>query len=386
MNNAFVIAADLNFTIEDILTSKSFETLAINKNLSFLIDPLFFNSYLEFINDLEEHKKAYKSTVNILYDKNSSIPLTLFGIIDEENVYIAAFPDKDINQISTFMQSCNNSRITKLSEFISDVLHNEPEENYYFEELSRINNELINTKRELSRKNRELKIMINEKNQLMGIVSHDLKSPLMSIYSIAEYYSRKSSYKDEVIKKVFNTFYSTLKQSLNLMQEVLDFSASKHGDEGLHKELTDIISLIKDTIRLNKVLAVKKHIRVSFRYKKAIPCVPLDRNKMSRVITNLIQNAVAYSKPNSRICVKVWPVKDLINISFRDQGEGIAGEDLQHIFKPYYRAKRINHSREQGTGLGLSIVKNIIELHNGSISVQSRLGKGTLFKIKIPLS
>jgi two-component system phosphate regulon sensor histidine kinase PhoR len=113
-------------------------------------------------------------------------------------------------------------------------------------------------------------------------------------------------------------------------------------------------------------------------------CIKADKNKMEQVFSNLIENAIKFNVNEGKISISAIVEKDKTKISIEDTGIGIPEKDLPRIFERFYRVDKGRSRELGGTGLGLSIVKHIIELHNGSISVESELNKGTKFTIIIP--
>lgn len=111
--------------------------------------------------------------------------------------------------------------------------------------------------------------------------------------------------------------------------------------------------------------------------------VLLDETLISRVLVNLLTNAVKYSPEGGEVVLTLRRDGDQIVMTIRDEGIGIDAEDMPHLFEPLFRAKTV--SNIEGMGLGLSIVKDCVELHNGSISVESALGKGATFTVRLPL-
>lgn len=109
-----------------------------------------------------------------------------------------------------------------------------------------------------------------------------------------------------------------------------------------------------------------------------------DEDKMEQVLTNLIDNALRHTSSGGSVSISVHSVKDGLKIDIKDSGSGIPEEDLPFIFERFYKADKARTRGRAGTGLGLAIVKNIVEAHNGSITVHSRIDKGTTFTFYIP--
>lgn len=112
----------------------------------------------------------------------------------------------------------------------------------------------------------------------------------------------------------------------------------------------------------------------------------IDEDRMEQVLTNLIDNALRHTPDDGAVTVKLAHVNQQITIEVADTGYGIPKEDLPYVFERFYKADKARTRGKSGTGLGLAIAKNIVERHNGSLSVESEVGIGTTFVIKLPLS
>jgi len=146
----------------------------------------------------------------------------------------------------------------------------------------------------------------------------------------------------------------------------------------------DLIALVRHTIDILRVKADKTGIKISFNYPSDFPNICLDKDRVSQVIVNLIDNAVKYSPSNSIVEVVIVPQNcDFVAIEVRDHGIGIPSSELEHIFDRFYRVNK--NQNVYGRGLGLTIAKFIAEAHGGDISVDSELGKGSVFTFSLPV-
>jgi signal transduction histidine kinase len=112
--------------------------------------------------------------------------------------------------------------------------------------------------------------------------------------------------------------------------------------------------------------------------------VLVDRVKITKVFNNLIENAIKYCQPGTRIEVRVWRVEDRVMVSVGDDGPGIDSTDLKTLFTPFQRTRARARSEEHSAGLGLAIAKHMVDLHGGQISVRSEIGVGTTFYVSLP--
>jgi two-component system phosphate regulon sensor histidine kinase PhoR len=144
----------------------------------------------------------------------------------------------------------------------------------------------------------------------------------------------------------------------------------------LDELLTDCVQSINHT-------ALKKNVRINLSINDAIE-IKADKEKLKSVFFNLIDNAIKYSNTGAEVSVTLNKIEnEKAVVTVEDKGEGISPEELPHIFKRFYRSNEIR-AEINGSGLGLTIAKEIIEMHHGTITVESMLGKGTIFKVIFP--
>lgn len=222
------------------------------------------------------------------------------------------------------------------------------------------------------------------KDDFMGMVSHELKTPLTSLKAYLQVLQRLAMNTESSFQQ--NTLEKSLKQVDNMNSMINGFLNVSRLDSGqmyIDKTLFDIellFSEIKD-----EVLATNHTHQIMFKTSGQI-FVLADREKISQVLHNLIGNAVKYSLPETLITVDYQIFGETLKISVHDQGKGISPEDQQRIFERYYRIKDINSESIAGFGIGLYLCKEIVELHNGTIEVQSSENNGSIFSFVLPLN
>lgn len=166
-----------------------------------------------------------------------------------------------------------------------------------------------------------------------------------------------------------------------MIQDLVDMARLESGQLRLDRvpiDLHDYLSDLKG--RLSDALDMQ---RVNLRIDKGLPRVYADYNRLERIFTNLLSNALKYSSPDSEVGVTAEQRDGLVQVSVIDQGVGIAPEDLHHMFQRYYRAKGTR--KTEGLGLGLYITRMLVEAHGGKIWVKSELGKGSTFSFTLPV-
>jgi signal transduction histidine kinase len=246
--------------------------------------------------------------------------------------------------------------------------------------------ELQEQKIALDEKNQKLEVINKQKNELIGIAAHDLRNPLSVINSFSEImFETAEDLKPQNLKEMLQIIQKTSHFSLQLLNDLLDFSKIDSGTLELKKIKLDYISFLKENIQQNEFFAVQKNMRITLNTSDPSIKFMFDPRRMEQVINNLISNAIKYSFPGNNIIVNVSIENESIVTSIEDSGQGIPEKDLPFIFQPFRQVSVKPTDNEKSTGLGLAIVKKIIDFHNGNITVSSTPGKGTKFTFYLPL-
>lgn len=254
---------------------------------------------------------------------------------------------------------------------------------HLYDELSRLNNELSTAQRELAKKNAELARLNEQKNQFLGIASHDLRNPLEVILTYSDFLLEDAApvLAPEQIDFI-HTIRSSSEMMLRLVEELLDVTRIEAGKLDLDLAQVDLGEAIEANVRRNRVLAAKKRIDIRLQRESGLPRLRLDAGKIEQVLDNLIGNAVKFSPPGSPVEVRVGRENGHVVISVEDHGPGIPADLLGKLFEPFTRG-RVREAK--GAGLGLAIVKSIVAGHGGDIRVESEIGRGATFQVCLPL-
>ena len=243
--------------------------------------------------------------------------------------------------------------------------------------------------RELEKKNRQLEDLNAFKSEMVAMTSHDLRSPLNVIMNYAEILSER--YKDIPIDKVKLYLSSIIKSGHkmnNFINEILDLEQIESGKYELNPSDFKIESLLENCIKLNRVTAESRDIKINYKNKGVHRSIIADKTKLEQLFNNVLSNAVKFSPSGGEIDVACEDSdEEKIYIQICDQGPGIPESETETIFTRYYQTKNSNDgqkSRGHGVGLGLFISKNIIDLHSGSIWVENLPDRGCCFHIEIP--
>lgn len=214
-------------------------------------------------------------------------------------------------------------------------------------------------------------------------VSHELKTPIGAISLLAEAISEAADDEEQV--RYFTSRLETESTRLKrLTNELIDLSRLQSTDSLEDATIIDTGEIIELAVDQARITAEAKRIRITVNAPKGL-LVFGDAALLLMAFHNLVANAVNYSAEGSPIGVGARILDEAVEVSFTDQGIGIAPEEHGRIFERFYRVDPARSRRTGGSGLGLSIVKHIVENHGGDIRVWSRVGKGTTFTVRLPL-
>jgi PAS domain S-box-containing protein len=214
---------------------------------------------------------------------------------------------------------------------------------------------------------------IKSREEILAIVSHDLKAPLNTIGLVGQIMQR-SDLADRIQRAV--------ERMRLLISDLLDFSKMESGTFSIVLSACSPEKLILPVIDGMKTLAEAKQQTLEWRIEPNLPEVAADGRRIGQVLSNLLSNAIKFTGEGGRIVVSARQRDDSIVISVSDEGPGIPQENLLKVFDRFWQAEKTKHL---GSGLGLSIAKGIIEAHGGKIWAESQLGRGSSFCFTLPL-
>jgi len=254
------------------------------------------------------------------------------------------------------------------------------------DELSILNNELVNLQREVSKKNAELAKLNELKNQFLGMAAHDLRSPLdINLMYSGFLMDEASGDLSDEHREFLSIIRSSSRYMLGLVNDLLDVSVIESGNLYLDREPTDLTELTRHAVHLNRILAEKKGVHLSVRCENGIPPLLLDRGRIEQVIHNLLTNAVKFSQPGGGVRIRLAQREGSAVLSVTDKGIGIDPERLASLFDRFGQKSTRGTGGEKGTGLGLAISHRIVTEHGGRMEAESTPGEGSELRILLPL-
>jgi len=257
----------------------------------------------------------------------------------------------------------------------------------YLEEMSRVNNELVNLQRELAKKNSQLEKLNQLKNQFLGVVAHDLRKPLFTVVAYAEYLiANQGKVSSTDCLQSLELIHKAGWRMNRMIDELLDISLIESGQFIKQISPTQLADVIKEAIEYVSSPNRLEGVTIKVDHSPELPLMMIDGPKIEQALINLIGNAVDHGGPNTTITVTVRHDESSCWLIVADDGPGIPPEKLEMLFETSRLHQSKKASGERSTGLGLIIVNKIVEAHGGEISVQSTLGEGSEFTIRLPIS
>lgn len=357
------------------------------KPFSSLLAPGNFKPAMDFLLEIRRQKVVLGRQLEMGSGEQRRAFQFAGGLTAEGLLIIGAPGSREFERFYTDLTLINNEQSNLIRTLMKQAPHDQRSiDADAFEDMTKLNNELATLQRELAKKNHQLEILNEQKNQLLGMAAHDLRNPLGVIMSYAKFLQHMTG--DRLQEKELQFVLQIEKSSqfmLRLLEDLLDVSQIESGKLNLKSEPVDFKRLIENNVKLNSELARQKNIAIALH----LPATPMqllaDPNKLEQVLNNLISNALKYSHPDTQVSVTVICEGGMLLTRVRDQGQGIPEAELEKLFKPFSKTSVKSTAGEKSTGLGLVITKKIVEGHGGQVFVESRVGEGSSFGFSLPL-
>lgn len=241
---------------------------------------------------------------------------------------------------------------------------------------------LVELVMEIEKSRREIESISREKDELLGIAAHDLRSPLSIILGAAQLLSTRSKEDDH---ELVQTILQSSRSMLELLNSTLDIEKIEHGRVSIELQKQKVLPILKKSVYNYLPMAQEKKIRIEYGESTDDALVSIDRIRMEEVFNNLLSNAIKYSYPDTKITVSTVLSNGHIQISVKDQGMGIREDELDRVFTRFAQISNKPTAGESSTGLGLAIVKKLVYLQDGAVAVSSVHGRGSTFTVTLPV-
>ncbi|HEX8407701.1 MAG TPA: HAMP domain-containing sensor histidine kinase [Thermoanaerobaculia bacterium] len=220
--------------------------------------------------------------------------------------------------------------------------------------------------------------LVRIRDEILGVVSHDLRSPLTTIGLSAQLIAGASP--DEQQEHV-QTIVAATRRMERLIHDLLDATRAEQGKLSIRHDVIDPAAVARDVVASHEPIAASKQIDFRPSVAGDLPQVRGDADRLAQALTNLIGNAFKFTPAGGVVRLSVEARDGKVRFEVSDSGPGIAPSDLPHLFEPFWQAKKTAHL---GAGLGLKITRAIVEAHDGSIDVTNLAGGGASFRIELP--
>ena len=233
---------------------------------------------------------------------------------------------------------------------------------------------------------RDIEQLNQSKLRFFTNISHEFRTPLTLIVSQVETLMQMQNYTPSLYNKLLSVYKNSL-QLRELISELLDFRKQEQGHMKIKVERHHFVDFLYENYLLFNAYAESKKINLHFEKLADDVMLWYDQKQMQKVVNNLLSNAFKHCQPNDSITLGLKTDGQAVTFWVEDTGCGIAADDLVHLFERFYQVEGMqeNKNGSSGTGIGLALTKGIVELHHGTIRVESELNKGTRFKVTLPL-
>lgn len=353
------------------------------------LDPDSRFKFLDFIIEIKSKRIAFGQKMNLRIGPEVYNLIFIGILIDQNLLIITSNNESDALLFLNEIQQINNEQANEIRFLMKGLAgknRDTGEDDNMLRDITRLNNELVNLQRELSKKNTELLRLDELKNRFLGMAVHDLRNPLNIINSYCELLKEElgNSISEKHQEFLGNILHSS-EYMLNLVNELIDIAKIDSGKMELNLREARVFPVILQSIQMNNVVAGKKNIKIQLEASDQQLRINADIQRIVQVLHNLISNAIKFSFPNSEIVVGLRRENDAALVSVTDFGVGIKPAFMPRLFIPFDNGGARGTQGEKGTGLGLAIVKRIVEAHGGKIWAESEPGKGSVFFVQFPL-
>jgi signal transduction histidine kinase len=238
---------------------------------------------------------------------------------------------------------------------------------------------------EYYQKNKLLTQVEELKTNFLSMMSHDLKTPIARIQGMTDVVLKDPNRLSPRQREALGTLAKSSQELLEFVSSILNLGRIESKQLELHLQSRDPNGLLTEAVEKLEHLAASKNIKIICEFEPLFS-VKMDVDLMRQVFSNLIENAIKYSPENTSILITSDESDGKVVIQIADQGVGIDEDELLHVFNKFYRSKTAKVSPTKGSGLGLYLAKYFVELHSGTISVDSRPGVGSTFSVELPTS
>jgi signal transduction histidine kinase len=335
----------------------------------------------------------------------------LIGIIDEDgsfsflnNQFISFLEDLELNPKNTSLDKIlrhPNIRVSESNKSVhypdpftikvnqSSLTHSTKEGSEYFYDFQYLsildeNNKEIGANVIIHDKTED-RLLDIKRNDMINVIVHELKNPITGVVGLSRLIIETDNMQPEEAKTLMKEVLNSGERMNELVNRFLEVQKLEAGNTMLNVSEIDVKEVIGEVVTLTKPLLSSKNLSITHTEKGQRFRIEADRVLVFDAVQNLLSNAVKYGDPERVIEIELQSLKDAVSIAVTDHGYGISIEDQGKVFEKFFRVKsNLKAAKEKGTGLGLAYVKQIMQRHNGDISLESSHDIGTRFVLTFP--
>lgn len=327
--------------------------------------PVFVNGSVRFILQTQSSLEIMKQTLASLLVMLMSIAFLLLLLGWVGSNWVASQALAPIKALSTTAQQVSEKSLATRMPLVAPF--------HEFQQLAQSFNTMLE----------RLQKVFEAQRRFVGDAAHELKTPLTAIKGNIEVALQKIRSPDEY-QDTLGTIAGQIERLIQLTKSLLTLAQFTGDRPPISLKHLELDSLIRDVSEEMKVLADEKGCTLCLDM-KAVPGVLADVGLLKQVLINLLDNAIRYTKKGGIVTLSLSSTQETVIMSVEDSGPGIAQTHLPHLFERFYRVDSSRDRQSGGAGLGLAIAKEIVEAHQGSLKVQSEVGKGTKFTLSLPI-
>jgi PAS domain S-box-containing protein len=228
---------------------------------------------------------------------------------------------------------------------------------------------------------------IRARDDMMGIVSHDLRNPASAVKMLARSILAETREREDIppdVAERVEIMQQAAAQIDALIQDLLDVTRLEAGRLTVSPRDVDPVPLVEAALYALRTLAESTGVELAAMYEDALPMVHADPERVTQLLSNLVGNALKFTPAGGRVDVRVDPYNEGVIVSVVDTGEGIPADQLPHVFDRFFQVSSSRIGARHGAGLGLPIARGIVEAHGGTIWIESAQGRGTTVRFTLP--
>jgi len=239
---------------------------------------------------------------------------------------------------------------------------------------------------EIQEKSAQLEVANRHKSEFLANMSHELRTPLNAIIGFSEVLQQKMFGElNEQQTDYLGDIVGSGRHLLSLINDILDLSKVEAGRMELQLTPFSLVAALGNAVTLLRERATSHGIKLQLHVDPPLDTIVADERKIKQVVVNLLTNAVKFTADGGSVSVRAAESDGSVRIAVRDTGIGIAEEDRERVFEEFQQARRQSAQPREGTGLGLTLSKRFVELHGGTLTLESEAGKGSTFTVTLPL-